>query len=184
MRSFIAIELPEAIQELLSELSARLRESGANASWVRPGNIHLTLRFLGEVDEDGLDRLAEVLSERYTSVSPFPLSVRGIGAFPNLRRPSVIWAGVGPVEGALTEVQAAAEAAAQAIGLPEESKSFHPHLTLARLRLPRGIEPLLARLQDEKDFSGGDFIANAVSLFSSELTPRGSIYRRLKEFRF
>jgi len=184
VRSFIAIELPEAVRESLSRLSARLRESGVNASWVRPSNIHLTLRFLGEVDEEGLDRLTRILTEHYASVSPFPLSVRGTGAFPNLRRPSVIWAGVEPAEGALTEVQATAEAAAQAIGLPEESKSFHPHLTLARIRVPRGIEPLLARLQDEKDFSGGDFTANAVSLFSSELTPRGPIYRCLKEFPF
>lgn len=184
MRTFIAIELPEAVLDDLGALSKRLRASGAKASWVRCENMHLTLRFLGEIDDRAVARICEHLADGYRNVSPFELSVHGVGAFPNTRKPSVVWAGVGPVEPDLAAVQDLAETAAIAIGLPKEKRPFHPHLTLARIRDARSLGDLRNRIEEEREFAGGAFAVGAVSLFSSRLTPRGAIYNRLKEFRF
>jgi len=204
MRSFVAVELPEPILEAVGQLSGRLRASGARATWVKPENMHLTLRFLGEVDEDNINRLKAILSDSYRGMSPFTLSVRGVGAFPNMRRPSVVWVGaVEAREAARSQVELgnervlgneraqaietaylAAESAARAIGLAPEEKAFHPHLTLARIRDAREAPPLVACLERERDFCAGDFTVHSVSLFSSRLTPHGPIYQRLEEFTF
>ena len=184
MRTFVAIELPESVKEALHALSGRLRESGGRVSWVKPENMHLTLRFLGEVDDEHVERLSAILADAYRGSAAFPLAVRGTGAFPNPRRPDVIWVGAEPLEGALAEVQAAAESAARAIGLPPDDKIFRAHLTLARIRDRRAAKPLMECLEMERDFAGGEFTVGSVSLFSSELTPHGPIYRRLREFAF
>jgi len=139
MRSFVAIELPGRVRESLAALRERLRKSGAAASWVREENMHLTLRFLGDVAEPDLERLSETLGEALRPFSPLTLRIQNLGAFPNPRRPNVIWAGVETLSGTLLEVQAAVEAAARAIGLPPDDKPFHPHITLARIRDARRL---------------------------------------------
>jgi 2'-5' RNA ligase len=184
MRTFIAIELPEPIKAALGALSQRLRAGGAQAAWVRPENIHLTLRFLGDVDDARLATLSGMLRTAYKDVAPFPVNVCGTGVFPNARRPSVIWVGMSPVEGGLGEVQAAAETAACAIGLPPEERGFQPHLTLARIRDSRKAQGLMELLRGEEDFAAGAFDVAGVTLFSSQLAPGGSIYRQLEVFRF
>jgi len=203
MRSFVAVELPEPILEAVGQLSGRLRASGARVTWVKPENMHLTLRFLGEVDEDNINRLKTILSDSYRGMSPFTLSVRGVSAFPNMRRPSVVWVGAVEAREARSQVELgnepalgneraeaietaylAAESAARAIGLPPEEKAFHPHLTLARIKDAREAPPLVACLERERDFCAGDFTVRSVSLFSSRLTPHGPVYQRLEEFTF
>lgn len=182
MRTFIAIELPDPIREALGHLSRRMRNTGANASWVRPENIHLTLRFLGEISEHDVNRIGERLALDYQAIDPFTLTISGTGVFPNPRKPSVIWVGAEPLEGPLATTQAIAESAAQAIGLPPETKPFRPHLTLARLRDPRQAGTLPQTLEQEAGFNAGAFQVHSVALFSSQLTPKGPIYRRLREF--
>ena len=184
MRVFIAIELPESVRSRIAALVGRLRESGARVSWVRPENMHLTLRFLGEADPEPVERLEHILSDAYKATPAFALQVQGTGAFPNTRKPSVIWVGVGPLEGPLMQVQDAAEAAARAIGLPPEKKAFHAHITLARIRNARAARPLMERFEEERDFDAGEFSVASVSLFSSQLTPKGPIYARLEEYVF
>ena len=195
LRTFIAIELPEPVKEALHGLNGRLRDSGARATWVKPENMHLTLRFLGEVEAERVEKLAAILTDACQGKPPFTLAVRGIGAFPNPRKPEVIWAGAEPLEGPLAEVRIAAENAARAIGLPPDDKAFRAHLTLARLRDRRAAKALEvggwtvgSRLREylerERDFAAGEFTVRSVSLFSSELTPHGPVYRRLEEFPF
>jgi len=183
LRAFIAIELPEPVKEALGALSRRLQRPGERVTWVRTERIHLTLRFLGEIDQEAIVKLSAILSDAYAGMAPFALSVKGVGAFPNVRRPSVIWAGIGPVDG-VQAAHDAAEQAARTIGLPVENKAFRPHLTLARIRDRRAASALTARLEAERGFVGGEFTVGRVSLFSSELTPKGPIYRRLGEFPF
>ena len=182
MRAFIAIELPDEVKGALRGLTQRLRTTGAKASWVRPENMHLTLRFLGEATEETVNRIAERLALAYQDVTPFTVTVTGTGAFPNLRKPRVVWAGVAPLEGGLEAAQAVAEAAAAAVGLPPETKRFRPHLTLARIRDGRVLGALPAGLAREKDFAAGAFTVASVSLLSSQLTPSGPIHRRVREF--
>lgn len=184
MRCFIAIELPDPVHEALEAVKSRLRAAGVKASWVRPGNVHLTLRFLGEIDESQAARIAVTLEEDYEASRPFRLRVEGLGAFPNPRRPSVVWAGCGPLDSGLAEAQRKAEAAARAIGLDPEQKAFRPHLTLGRIRDRRAAGPVAEALVHERDFDGGEFEVSGVALFESRLSPAGAEYTRLKEFRF
>ncbi len=184
MRAFVAIELPDSIKDRLRSLTDRLRRSHARASWVKAERIHLTLRFMGDVPEEDADRLRGLLAGRYAGLDGFELRVRGLGAFPNARKPSVVWAGVTPLEGALERGQAIAEEGARAIGLKPEKRRFRPHLTLARIRDVRQTGDLPRRLGIERDFDAGSFSVSSVSLFSSELTRSGPIYERIEEFRF
>ena len=94
VRAFVAIELPEAVSDALGALAGRLRKSRVRASWVQPGNIHLTLRFCGDVAVPDAESLGRFLADRYAGREPFPLEVKGVGCFPNARRPKVVWAGV------------------------------------------------------------------------------------------
>lgn len=184
MRCFVAVEIPDGVKAALAQVSARLRECRARASWVRTEHMHLTLRFLGDVDYGKADSFAGHLREALGGIGAFPLQVRGVGAFPNARRPSVVWAGVGPADGALGNVQALCEQAALAIDLPREAKPFHPHITLARIKSIGPNADLTLAIEREAACPAGEFIASSVSLFKCELTPRGPIYTLIEEFPF
>lgn len=182
MRSFVAIEISEQSREALRLLGGRLRGSDVKASWVRAGNLHITLRFLGDVEPGDLDVLAEVLAKAYSGVEPFSLRVEGVGAFPNPRRPRVVWAGVTGPETPLASIHQISEMGARAIGLAPEKKGFSPHITLGRIRDPRAGSVLPGVLNGERDFDGGEFEVRNVSLFSSTLTPKGPVYGKKREF--
>lgn len=183
MRAFVAIELPNAVQTRLSELIRMLRTTPARARWVPVDKIHLTLVFLGRIDpaqaEDFSARLRAVCAPR----APLPLVIEGVGAFPNLRAATVIWAGIRK-NPALNDLQEAAAREAEAIGVPPERRPFQGHLTLARLRDPGAARPLLPALQAARDYKGGAFEASGVSLFESRLSPAGADYRRVEAFPF
>lgn len=184
MRCFVAIDIPDDVKAALARVSARLRECRARASWVRTEHMHLTLRFLGDVDRERMDSFAGRLREALAAIRPFPLQVRGVGAFPNARRASVVWVGVGPLDGALGNVQTVCEQAAWAIDLPREAKPFHPHITLVRIKDFGPNADLTRAIAREAACIAGEFMASSVSLFKSELTPRGPIYTRIEEFPF
>lgn len=183
MRCFIAIELPESVRTGLGELSARLRRSGVRASWVRPENMHVTLRFLGEISEECVEEVVRLLQNSYANASPFQLTLRGTGAFPNVKTPHVIWAGISPND-AILEVQRVAEDVGQRVGCGREKNRFHPHVTLARIKDPRSASGLQRYLAAEKDWEGGEVGVEQVAVFKSELTPAGPIYTRLAVTRF
>ena len=184
MRAFIDIELSEAVRRAIEEFIAEFRKWGVRASWVKPENLHLTLRFLGEVDEATLAGLGDSLARAYRGTAPFCLEVAGAGCFPNPRRPSVLWAGVPDAPEVLWTVQAIAETAAREWGLKAEGKTYTPHVTVARIRDSRGRDGLSKCLDEAKRFRAGEFAVQNVSLFSSTLTPQGAIYRKLREFPF
>lgn len=182
MRTFVAIELPEAVKGVVEALIRRLRGYGAQASWVRPENMHLTLRFFGDIADEQTARLAEILVESCREMPPFPLQIRGTGVFPNARKPSVAWVAAEPLDGGLVGLYNAAENAARAIGLPPDDKAFHPHVTLARIRDARTARSLVEALEREAAFDAGAFEVRGMTLFSSELAPKGPIYRVVREF--
>ena len=184
MRAFLAVELPDPIRDGIAALTDRLRPAGLPAKWVRPQNLHLTLRFLGEVSDEQARKLTGLLEAQCTKEEPFQLSASGLGAFPNLRKPSILWVGVHPLEGPLARIQQMAEEAAGAIGLPAEKKAFHPHVTIARIRNPRPIREPLLLFSAEAETLVGAFSVPSMALFSSELTPHGPIYRTEHMFWF
>ena len=184
MRSFVAIEVPEIVKQSLVDLAASMKRSGIKASWAKPDNMHLTLRFLGEITGNDTDKLCELLGKRYSGFEPFIMNVEGVGVFPSVRRPSVIWAGIGLTGDLLSRAYEIAENAAREIGLEPERRTFHPHLTLGRIRDHRESGDLVSELDRHKDFHGGEIAVSSVSLFSSELTPNGAIHTRIEEFCF
>ncbi len=187
MRAFIAIKLCEEARVALQAFGRRLRERGLDAVWVKPDAMHLTLRFLGDIDEEQATCIGHCLSLRYDRLAAPRLLARSVGAFPSLRKPSVIWAGVETLAGDLNVLRQAAESCARAAGLAAETKPFHAHLTLARLRarsdraaFTQALAPYIAP-GGAPEF-GQDFIAENVILFSSTLTPKGPVYRKVREF--
>lgn len=185
MRVFVAIRIPDDVRSALTTISDRLRRTKIHASWTIPENMHLTLRFYGEIHPSDVSQIVIFLSEQLRNFSAPLLLVRGIGAFPSLDRPLVLWAGTEVLEGALLEIQQATEQAACLIKLSPEKKPFHPHITLARIKNPvhgKIIKPLLENVSASgpPEF-GREFRAHEIVLFSSTLTPKGPIYNVLRE---
>ncbi len=182
VRAFLAIEPSDEVRASLAALLGRFRRLPAKVSWVPPENLHLTLRFLGDMDRGSLERLAEGLAGPLGEVEAFRLCAGGVGAFPNARRPGVIWVGITEPSAPLFEAQSIVEAAARAAGLEAEKRDFRAHITLGRVRNRRPGPQLIECIAGEKDFEAGEFAVCAVSLFSSELTQQSAIHRKLKEF--
>jgi 2'-5' RNA ligase len=184
IRTFIAIELDDAIQRALGDLQARLkRERAAQfVRWVAPENIHLTLKFLGDVDATQMPALERAVMDAGVGFAPFTLTLHALGAFPNLRKPNVVWIGLqGEIESA-ARLAEKIDAACAELGYAREARPFAPHLTLGRVKKDaRGDESRMV----------GEMIANAkielelgvrvesVSVMRSELKPTGSVYSRL-----
>ncbi|MBW7864804.1 MAG: RNA 2',3'-cyclic phosphodiesterase [Candidatus Hydrogenedentes bacterium] len=185
MRCFTAIRLPETVRELLARQINRLRGAGGRVSWTRDENLHLTLRFLGEVTPEQLEAYGVRLAGMLAELPPVTLQVAGLGAFPNLRKPSILWAGASLVAGDLGTLWQATESCAAAVGLPPETKAFHPHITLGRVREPHPPEAfhrLLVETAQSAPVFGDAFTVHSVALFRSELRPAGPLYTVLKEF--
>ncbi len=191
MRTFIAIELSPQIKDFLAQLQGRLKTSGSDVKWVGPQNIHLTLKFLGETDEAGLEKITALLEEIAQNTKPFPIRLASAGAFPKLKFPRVIWAGIDKGDSEVKKIaQGLEEKIAKAkIGIPNESKPFSSHITLGRVRSGLNRERLVENLetlisQPGEYFSGQEFTVTKITLFKSTLTPKGPIYEILKEANF
>ncbi len=178
VRSFICIEIPPFIQARIEELQQRLRPLGADVSWVKASNIHLTLKFLGDVPQSQLTAVRSVLSNACKGHAPVELKIGGTGAFPSLRNPRVLWVGVAGMSETLPPLHKAIEDMLEKEGLPRESKPFSPHLTFGRIRSPRKVASLADALSRE-EFVAEGFQANRVILMRSQLSPGGSIYTPL-----
>lgn len=182
IRSFVAIEIPEALKGSLGELLGELKTLPADVKWVRPEGIHATLKFLGTAAPETLERLSAALAKAAQERAGFELHMRGIGCFPSLRNPRVVWAGLVDEEGAAAELRRRIETAAREFGFPSEDRPFHPHLTLGRVRSPKGRVPLVRAIERHSGLELGSFRVERVILFRSDLRPEGAVYRRLKEF--
>lgn len=172
----MAINPPEALQRLIYEETAGLRDAGMPARWVEPGHIHLTLKFLGDVREEHRGAVEEALRQAVSGYLPFDLEFEGVGAFPSLRRPRVVWLGIGATL-ALRALKHDVEHAYAQLGIERESRAFHPHLTLgrARDRAQAGEFRALERLASQVRVEGG-FRVDSVDLMRSRLRPQGAEY--------
>ncbi|MGD9117173.1 MAG: RNA 2',3'-cyclic phosphodiesterase [Dehalococcoidia bacterium] len=182
VRCFIAIELPDKIKGGLRALQAQLKAaSPAPAKWVEPENIHLTLKFLGNVAAGRIDEIAKAMTEAVKGTAPFSLEVKELGVFPNPRRVQIVWVGVSGEVERLGRLQQLIESGLAKLGFAPEKRRFAPHLTLARLRdraTPQERERL-GQLVAETEFVGGSFSVDSVKLMKSQLTREGPIYSQL-----
>jgi 2'-5' RNA ligase len=197
IRAFVAVESDEALrlalgrrQEQIGEqLTRELRDRDIRVQWVRPESIHVTLKFLGDVPEQSIDHLARTLSETAPAHEPFVLEVGGLGVFPDLRAPRVLWAGLTDPPGEaggkdrIMNLASSIEAALDRLGFPPEGRPFNPHVTLARIKEGgREVGRALARSGVmEQSGAIGLLHVKAVSLMRSDLRPSGSVYTRLSE---
>ena len=175
-RVFCAIELPESLKSQIAQHINSLRSATkANASWSLPHNIHLTLKFLGEVELDRIASVSNAATAAVSSLAPFKVRVEGTGVFPPRGAPRVLWIGLNDLEGKLSELHAHFEVEFAKAGFPKESRPFRPHLTLARLRKPTSASALAAA-HKERPFKPGDITVSEVAVIRSELSSKGSKY--------
>ena len=183
LRLFIAVELPESWTEALAATQAALSRRGLERlRWVRPEGIHLTLKFLGNVDERRSPELTGAITRAASRVPPFRLSLTGLGAFGPAARPRVVWVGVGGDLPALTRLWDAVETDVGRLGFPRERQRFAPHLTLARVPedLPREVTSSIgATLGATSAPAAPPLTVTDVALMRSELGRGGARYTRL-----
>jgi 2'-5' RNA ligase len=181
IRAFIAIEIPGDIRAAIGEAQARLRRAhvGVKISWTKVENVHVTLQFLGYIEEEAIPKISAGLESVSRNHAPFELRVRGAGAFPNENRPRVLWVGCEDAQGKLKALATAVQAAMQPLGFEPERREFSAHLTLGRVKLPKPDAALTRALDSIKNEVFGAMRVEAVHLFESQLNPEGSIYSKL-----
>ena len=186
MRTFIAIELSEEIKDSLAQIQSHLKYAGADVKWVDKDNIHLTLKFLGEIDDKICEKVKAALDEIAESTAPFELSLKDIGAFPKIEFPRVIWVGLDKGAKESTELAAKVDEALSRLGFDKETHPFAAHLTIGRVRSPKNKEELREKVSSfSKQFTADSLqYINSIHLFQSTLTPTGSIYAKLHEAKF
>jgi len=182
IRSFIAVEIPEPLRAKLDGVQRELKRADADVRWVRPESIHLTLKFLGSVTEEELEKLAGVIAPIISSWVPFEVRLQGIGCFPSCRNPRIVWLGIEQGSAEASSLQKAVENQAADVGFPPETRAFKPHLTLGRVRSSRGKGSLAQVVENHREVEIGSFRVNEVYLFKSELKPSGAVYTKLQTF--
>ena len=180
MRLFLAVELGADVQAAASGLVDELRRRvvtgapHARVTWVKPGHLHLTLRFIGEADAALSEKIRAAL-DRPIGLPPFPLTIAGTGTFPPKRPPRVIWAGITGGLETLRAVEREVRTRLDPLVSPAEDRDYHPHVTLGRVKNPAGLRPATL-LEGYKDASFGVVEVGAVTLFESRLSSKGPTY--------
>jgi RNA 2',3'-cyclic 3'-phosphodiesterase len=187
MRLFVALELPPQVKAAAEDVLRELTRAGTDVRWVKPENLHVTLKFLGEVEAEKAAAVREAMIGACAGCPPLALAVQGCGAFPSPQRPTVVWLGLTGQVDELAGLATRMEQACEPLGFAPEGRTFQPHLTLGRLRRGRssdkgpGERPLTQALVHLATWQGPDFRAERVALMQSTLTPQGPIYKPLRE---
>lgn len=185
-RLFIAVELPANVLKAISQVQADLKRAIPERAvrWTRPEAIHLTLKFLGDASTSQLDAIRAGLAQAVARHATFEMSIQGLGCFPNLARPRVLWVGVTGDTQSLRSLQASVEHAIAPLGFPTEERGFNPHLTLGRTSqgASRDDTALIGKVAQERDL--GQLVSwqvDSVSLMRSQLKPDGAQYSQVAE---
>jgi 2'-5' RNA ligase len=181
IRSFLAIEVSVPVLKRIERIQEDFKSSDPDVRWVSPDKIHLTLKFFGDIEGSQIDSIMSSIEKPVQSTQPFQLKVHGTGAFPNPKNPRVVWVGLTEGKEALIHLQKQMESSLEKIGFPSEDRSFHPHLTLGRVKSSRGKGVLSAKIEKYREEEYGEFRIERVVLFKSDLKPSGSIYTALRE---
>ena len=181
IRAFIACDIPEGLLKKTSDIQDKLKKLDAEVSWTRIDGIHITLKFLGDIEQEIIERVADVIEEATTGQPPFEICIKGSGAFPNLKNPRVIWIGVEDLNKGLMHIQQALDGRIKALRFEPEETEFTPHLSLGRVKGAKGKERLSSAISGLKDIEIGSFTVDRVILYKSELKPAGAVYTKLRE---
>ena len=182
LRAFVAVEIPTELLNALGAVQSDLRQR-LRARWVRPGSIHLTLKFLGDIPAGQVASVADAMQAAAGSHAGFSLIASGVGVFPSIRRPRVIWAGFsGPAE-PLLALQRSLEEKLAALGIPRDERTFRGHLTIGRFSEPVNPERMAEVVKTFESRTLGELVVKELVLFQSELQPKGPIYIALARAR-
>lgn len=182
MRAFIAIDLPNSIKEALKQLQQRLRESGSDVKWTEPENFHVTLKFLGEINEEQRAPLEEGLAKAARANPSCLLQLRGLGSFPSGKAPKVLWVGARSPIQSLAELAYSVDAQARLVGLKSEDRPFTVHVTLGRVRSPQNRSALVKILSSMRFEHTEPFMVDCIRLYQSQIRSEGPRYTLLREF--
>lgn len=180
MRTFVAIELHRELTAQIDQLQVALKKTKTDVSWVKPQNVHITLKFLGEVKEEKIAEVYQAVENSVVGIKSFAVNLQGLGGFPNLKRPRVIWIGVEKGKEILAELYPKVEEEFFQIGFSKENRNFTPHLTIGRVKSPKNLEKLASEIT-ETSFQTDEFEVKEVVVMKSTLHPAGSIYTPLKK---
>ncbi len=192
IRAFIAVELSEPVRQAVAGFQEELAKARADVKWVKTANLHLTLKFLGEIQEEQLPVLQQALQDAVKEFKPFTIQLEGIGAFPKTTYPRVVWVGIQTGKEELTKLASAVEAACHSVGFPEEDRllqqaqdrSFSPHLTIGRVRSRDRLAALVKQLQTAEFQASSPTLVDHITLFQSTLSPHGPTYTPLASLPF
>lgn len=193
LRLFVAIEIGDIVKKRFRECQERLKEAGGGIKWVDVGNIHITLKFLGYVEEKHLSQAKDIIKRSVQGIKPFSLRFKGIGGFPRFQRPRVVFimaeesvsASGGPGDkkmSCLATMNSRLEEGFQSLGIEKEDRPYEAHLTLGRVKSPHNVERLVRLMEEYREEPFGEELVSRVLLMHSQLTPQGPIYTRLEEF--
>ncbi len=183
MRCFIAINLNEELKMEIDRLTAHMKKGIRDVRWVPAENLHITLKFLGAVPDESVEEIREVLSQVSAHYSPFDVELRGMGLFPDRKRPRVVWIDILNSE-KLIRLQEEVELFTERLGFKREERQFSPHLTIGRVRTPRTGGSLVDAVEELKNTYFGNIRVDMISLMKSDLKPTGAQYSVIAEFPF
>jgi len=181
LRTFLAIDLPSALHSAIGRKEDKVNRELSGVNWVKPENLHLTLKFLGDTPESKIDEIKKVMEETVKSTGPFVISLRGFGVFPDKRSPRTVWTGVEGETKVLESLASHIESAVVPLGFSKEDRPHRPHLTLARIKKDHramGLAIEKAGILFDP-FIFGRLLVEQVTLFKSDLRPTGSVYTKL-----
>ena len=183
MRLFVALDLPDRRKEQLGNVVSELRACGADVRWVHAASMHLTLKFLGNVEPQEIAAIDGSLGRVASAAAPTRGRLRGLGSFPHLRRPRLIWIGIETPDEELAGLQAAVDDSCAELGFAAEKRRFHAHVTLGRVKSNRGVKQLASEVESRLDLDLGEVPVDAITLFESHLGPKGARYTPLGVYR-
>lgn len=181
MRTFIAVGITDDIRKNIAGVQSELKKHDVNIKWVKPENIHITLKFLGEIEEGKINEIYENIKVSVDDIERFSISVEEAGAFPSLKSPRVVWVGVSEGSQRLVILNQRIENALASIGFEKEKRAFSAHITIGRIRSSKNVKLLAERIGDMKKVSLGRALIENILVMKSNLTPRGPVYSVLKK---
>lgn len=175
IRCFISVNLPDDAKAAINSIVTELKKTGADVKWVNAENIHLTLKFLGDTDEQLIPRISDALCKKLSHYKAFYIKIADAGCFPSEKRPRVVWIGIEDSE-TLADIQKDVDDVLTDFGFSYEARSFSPHLTIGRVRSPKKVVELMDRFAEFRGKAFGRVEVNAVHIMRSELKPAGAEY--------
>ena len=177
-RIFIALPLPAELKQKMARTQSELRDAGAEVKWDSPEKFHITLKFLGDADSEVIPKLADALQKSIGGLPAFDVTYDGVGGFPDIIRPRVLWIGTKASDG-VSRLQHLVDETCATLGFPRDDRQFHAHITLGRVKGNRHLDGLTARLKSVT-FEPSIARCSEIHIMRSDLKPTGSVYTLLK----